>query len=130
MMLFSFFDSMNSLIELSKGVPIPFSEVEPDDSEEGAIWYDDQELLEESDDNFRKYPIIGCTELNESHHDIISYLGVDLDEDDPMYGLSICLVFDDTDKENDDNWYIEVSADDDDESRFLMIIKGGKYQFC
>ncbi len=125
--LFSFFDSMKNLIELSKGVPVAFSEVGSDESDEGVIWYDDSEPIE-SDNSIRKYLIVETAELSGSHHDIISHLAVDLDDDDPMYGLSINLVFDD-DGKTADNWYIEVCADDDEEKRLLMIIKGGEYQF-
>ena len=130
--IFHFFSEMNDLIELSKGVPVPFSEVGKDDSDEGVIWYDDKHpRILVNGEGLRKYPIVEMTELDDNHHDIISCWGTDWNTTDPLYGLTISLVFDDSKeaKEADNEWYIEVIAADDAERRFYLEIKGGEYRF-
>ena len=119
LILFSFFLRMNELMELSKGVPVPVSEAKADDRREGAIWYDDHtDRSRTSAEHIRKYPIV--SDLDEMNH-----LDDIRDEDDPLYGLMINLVF--VDDEND--WYIEVYAKDDPDREFLLYIKNGEYEF-
>ncbi len=138
--MFAFYDNMKDLIELSKGKPVPFSEVkyeEPSehdnsDDEQSEIWYDDSKLRScDLRDSLRRYPIVAATQLDELHHDIISYWDSEWDTDDPMYGLTINIVFDDSEdaKEYGDEWYIEVYANDDEDRQFHLYIKDGGYQF-
>lgn len=120
LILFSFFLRMNELMELSKGKPVPVSKANSDDRQEDAIWYDDQNDRSKSSENgILKYPIV-------SSLDDLDYLDDVKDEDDPLYGFTINLVF--VDDEND--WYIEVYAKDDPEREYLLYIKNGEYEFA
>lgn len=119
LILFSFFLRMNELVELSNGKPVPASEANSDERQEDAIWYDDQtDRSKSSEKGIHRYPIV--SDLDEMNH-----LDDIWDEEDPLYGLTINLVF--VDDEND--WYIEVYAKDDPDREFLLYIKNGEYEF-